>query len=54
MLADGARGMSLVFDLSFDRLLAPLALVLALAGTAMLCATLYEQAQPDPGFSSRP
>lgn len=36
VLTEGYRGLSLVVDLTLDRILAPLAIVVALAGAALI------------------
>jgi hypothetical protein len=54
MIAEGYRGMSLMFELNIDRLLVPLALIVALSGMAMLATTLYERDLPPQEYMHQP
>lgn len=47
MLQSGYRGFSLVLDLGVDRILIPLAIVLGLAGGAMIGAELSQLRMPE-------
>lgn len=50
MIQSGYRGFSLVFDLGLDRILIPLAIVLGLAGGAMIGAELARFQTPETQF----
>ena len=54
VIAEGYREMSLLFEVNLDRLLVPLALVVALTGTAMIGTMLYEQSFPAPVYIHQP
>ncbi|MDP1670214.1 hypothetical protein [Phaeovulum sp.] len=54
MIAESYRGISLLVEINLDRLLVPLALVVALTGTAMLCTVLYQNSFPAPVYMLQP
>ncbi len=54
MIAESYRGMSLMVELNIDRLLVPLALMVALTGMAMLGTTLYERNLPPQEYMHQP
>jgi predicted ABC-type sugar transport system permease subunit len=50
MIQSGYRGLSLVFDLSIDRILIPLAIVVGLAGGAMIGSEIAKLQVPPSQF----
>ncbi|MBW6506921.1 MAG: hypothetical protein K0B00_09250 [Rhodobacteraceae bacterium] len=54
MITESYRGMSLLLEINLDRLLVPLALVVALTGTAMIGTMLYERGFPAPVYMHQP
>ncbi len=50
MIQSGYRGFSLVMDLGLDRILIPLAIVLGLAGGAMIGAEMAQFQAPENQF----
>ncbi|PTV94815.1 hypothetical protein C8J27_10683 [Rhodobacter aestuarii] len=46
VLAEGYRGLSLVWDLTLDRLLMPAAIMVALSGAAVIGVQLHEMMGP--------
>jgi predicted ABC-type sugar transport system permease subunit len=50
MFQSGYRGLSLVFDLSIDRILIPLAIVVGLAGGAMIGSEIAKLQVPPSQF----
>lgn len=50
MIQRGYRGLSLVFNLSVDRILIPLAIVVGLAGGAMIGAEIARLQTPQQDF----
>ncbi|WP_347310112.1 hypothetical protein [Defluviimonas sp. SAOS-178_SWC] len=50
LIQSGYRGFSLVLDLGLDRILIPLAIVLGLAGGAMIGAELTQFQSPENPF----
>lgn len=49
VLTEGYRGLSLVADLTLDRILVPVAILVALAGAALIGVQLAEIFLPLPG-----
>jgi len=47
MIQSGYRGLSLMLDLSLDRIMIPLAIVVGLAGGAMIGTELMQLSQPE-------
>jgi len=54
MIAEGYREVSLLVEINLDRLLVPLALVVALTGMAMLGSVVYEKTMPAPIYMHQP
>ncbi|WP_223633095.1 hypothetical protein [Rhodobacter sp. TJ_12] len=48
VLAEGYRGLSLVWDLALDRLLMPAAILVALTGAAVIGVQMHEIMTPGP------
>lgn len=48
MIADSYRGISLVVDLTLDRIMVPLAIAVALAGACLIGIQLAEMTLPEP------
>ncbi len=50
ILQSGYRGLSLLFEISLDRIMIPLAIIVGLAGGAMIGTELFQLQAPETQF----